>query len=71
MTLVGRLNKMLSKGIFAVDISFDALALGARAIRDFMYSVAKRSAKLAEPEEGDKDLFKTVDDAVDSALQGR
>ena len=71
MTLVGRLNKMLGKGIFALDISFDALALGARSLRDFMYSVAKRSAKLADPEEGDKELFKTLDDAVDSALQGR
>ena len=71
MTLVSRLNKMLGKGIFALDISFDALALGARSLRDFMYSVAKRSAKLADPEEGDKELFKTLDDAVDSALQGR
>ena len=71
LSLLGRLNKMLGKGIFALDISFDALALGARSLRDFMYSIAKRSARLAEPEEGDKDLFKSVDDAVDAALQGR
>ena len=71
LSLLGRFNKMLRKGIFAIDISFDALALGARSIRDFMYSVAKRSAKLAEPEEGDEALFKSVDNAVDSALKGR
>lgn len=71
MTLLGRFNKMLGKGVFAFEISFDALALGARSLRDFMYSVAKRSAELAEPEEGDKALFKRVDDAVDSALEGR
>lgn len=71
MTLLGRVNKMLGKGVFALEVSADALALGARSVRDFFYSVAKRSAKLAEPEEGDKALFKRVDDAVDSALQGR
>ena len=71
LTLLGRLNRMLGKGIFALEISFDGLALGARSFRDFMYGVAKRSAKLAEPEEGDQALFKSVDDAVDSALQGR
>ena len=68
MTLLGRFNRMLGKGIFALEISFDGLALGARAVRDFLYSVAKRSAKLAEPEEGDEALFKSVDNAVDSAL---
>ena len=71
MTLLGKFNKMIGKGIFALEISFDALALGARSLRDFMYSVAKRSAKLADPEEGDKDLFERVDNAVDSALEGR
>ena len=68
MTLLGRFNNMLKKGIFTVEIGFDALALGARALRDFMYGVAKRSATLAAPEEGDKALFKGVDDAIDSAL---
>ena len=71
LTLLGRLNRMLGKGVFVFEISFDGLALAARSFRDFMYGVAKRSARLAEPEEGDKDLFKSVDDAVDAALQGR
>lgn len=62
---------MMGKGIFAFEVSCDALALGARSLRDFMYSLAKRSASLAEPEEDDKVLFKRVDDAVDSALEGR
>ena len=71
LTLMGRFNKMVGKGIFAFEISFDGLALAARSFRDFMYGVAKRSARLAEPEEGDKALFKRVDDAIDSALEGR
>ncbi|WP_086290517.1 hypothetical protein [Campylobacter devanensis] len=71
MTLIGRFNRMLGKAVFAFEIGFDSLALGARSLRDFMYSVAKRSAELAEPEEGDKELFKKVDDAVASALEGR
>lgn len=71
LTLIGRFSKMAAKGIFAVEISFDGLALAARSFRDFMYGVAKRSARLAEPEEDDKALFKRVDDAVDTALQGR
>lgn len=71
MTLAGRANRMLGKGVFALEISFDAFALGARSVRDFLYSIAKKAAKLAEPEEGDEALFKRVDDGVDSALQGR
>ena len=68
MTLVGKFGNMISKGIFALEVGFDALALGARAVRDFMFSIAKRSANLADPEEGDEALFKKVDDAIDSAL---
>ena len=71
MTLLGRFNRMIGKGIFALEIAFDAFALGARSLRDFMFTMAKRSAKLAEPEEDDEILFKRVDDAIDSALQGR
>ena len=71
LTLMGRFSKMVGKGIFALEISFDGLALAARSFRDFMYGMAKRSAKLADPEESDKALFKSVDDAVDAALQGR
>ena len=68
MTLVGKLHNMISKGIFALEIGFDALALGARAIRDFFYTAASRSAKLADAEGDLSDTFKRVDDKIDSAL---
>ena len=68
MTLVGRFNKMLGKGIFAFEIGFDALALGARGIRDLFYTLASRSAKLAKSEGNMRETFQEVDDFVDSAL---
>ena len=68
MTLVGRLNKMLGKGIFALEISFDVLALGARSLRDLFYVAAARAATLAKMEGDMKETFKEVDDFVDSAL---
>lgn len=68
MTLVGRFNRMLGKGIFALEISFDALALGARGIRDLFYTGASRAAKLADQEGDLKEVFERVDDRVDSAL---
>ena len=68
MTLVGRLNKMLGKGIFALEISFDVLALGARSLRDLFYVAAARAATLAKMEGDMKDTFEEVDDFVDSAL---
>ena len=45
MTLVTKFN-------IIVSISFDALALCARSVRDFMYTAAARAAKLADAEEG-------------------
>lgn len=68
LTLMGRFNRMVAKGIFAAENIFDLVALGARAVRDMCYIAASRSAKLAK-EEGDmKDTFETVDDYIDSAL---
>lgn len=68
MTLVGRLNRMLGKGIFSVEVGFDALALGARAARDSMFVVVARAAKLADAEGDMAETFERVDDFVDSAL---
>lgn len=68
MTLVGKLNRMVGKGIFALEIGFDSLALGARTIRDLFYTFASRSAKLAKSEGDMKDTFEEVDSFVDSAL---
>ena len=69
MTLLGSFNKMLKKGIFALDVAADALALAARSIRDAIFTVASRSAKLAD-EEGDlEEVFERVDNRVDSALR--
>ena len=68
MTLVSKLNKMLGKGIFALEITFDALALGARGVRDLFYTLASRSAKLAKSEGNMGEIFQEVDDFVDSAL---
>lgn len=68
MSLLGRFNRMLGKGIFTIEIGFDAIALGARTIRDFFYTGASRAAKLAD-EEGDmKETFDRVDSYIDSAL---
>ena len=69
MTLVGRFNRMLSKGIFAFEIAFDALALGARAVRDLFLTAAGRAAKLADSEGDLDEVFDRVDDRVDSALR--
>ena len=71
MTLVSRFNRMIGKGIFAFEIGFDALALGARTVRDFFYTCASRAAKLAKAEGNMKETFEEVDSFVDSALQGR
>ena len=68
MTLVGRFNRMLGKSIFAFEIGFDALALGARGIRDLFYTLASRSAKLAKSEGNMRETFQEVDDFVDDAL---
>ena len=68
MTLVGKINRMLGKGIFTLEISFDALALGARGIRDLFYTLASRSAKLAKTEGDMRKTFQEVDDFVESAL---
>ena len=68
MTLVGKINRMLGKGIFTLEISFDALALGARGIRDLFYTLASRSAKLAKTEGDMRETFQEVDDFVDAAL---
>ena len=68
MTLVGKINRMFGKGIFATEIVFDAIALGARGIRDLFYTGASRAAKLAETEGEMKDTFERVDSYVDSAL---
>ena len=68
ITLVGRLNRMFSKGIFAVEIIFDAIALGGRGIRDLFYTGASRAAKLADAEGPMKETFERVDDFIDSAL---
>ena len=68
MTLVGKINRMLGKGIFTLEISFDALALGARGIRDLFYTLASRSAKLAKTEGDMGKTFQEVDDFVDAAL---
>lgn len=68
MTLMSRFNRMVGKGIFAFEVGFDAIALGARAVRDFFYTGASRAAKLAD-EEGDmKETFDRVDSYIDSAL---
>ena len=68
MTLVGRFNKMLGKGIFALEIGFDALALAARAARDFLFTAASRAAKLANEEKVSAETFKSVDAKVNAAL---
>ena len=68
MTLVGRFNKMLGKGIFALEISFDALALGARAVRDLFFTAAGRAAKLADSEGDLEEVFERVDAKVNAAL---
>ena len=68
LTLMGRFNKMVGKGIFALEIGFDALALGARAIRDLFFTAAGRAAKLADSEGDLNEVFDRVDDRVDSAL---
>ena len=69
ITLISRINRMLGKGIFSVEVGFDALALGARAVRDLFYTCASRASKLAD-EEGDmKETFERVDSFVDSALR--
>ena len=68
MTLLGRFNRMLGKGIFTIEIGFDAIALGARTVRDFLYTGASRAAKLAKDEGNMKDTFEEVDSFVDSAL---
>ena len=68
MTLVGKFGNMISKGIFALEIGFDALALAARGIRDAMFTMASRAAALADAEEVSAETFKSVDDKIDSAL---
>ena len=68
LTLMGRFNRMVSKGIFATEIVFDAIALGARTVRDLFYTGASRAAKLAKAEGNMKDTFEEVDSFVDSAL---
>lgn len=68
MSLLGRFNRMIGKGIFMIEISFDALALGARTIRDFFYVGASRAAKLADDEGNMTETFDRVDSYVDSAL---
>ena len=68
MTLVSRFNKMLSKGIFAFEITFDAIALGARGLRDLFFTAAGRAAKLADSEGDLEEVFERVDDRIDSAL---
>ena len=68
MTLLGSFNKMLKKGIFALDVAADALALAARSIRDAIFTVASRSAKLADQEGDVSETFQRVDDRIDSAL---
>ena len=69
LTLVGKFNKMISKGIFALEVAFDALALAARGLRDAMFVIASRSAEMADREESDSKTFKRVDDKIDSALR--
>lgn len=68
MTLVGKLNRMLGKGIFALEVACDGLALAARSIRDAMFTIASRAAKLADSEGDVSDTFSRVDDKIDSAL---
>lgn len=68
MTLVSRFNRMVGKGIFALEVVADALALAARGIRDAMFTIASRSAKLADNEGEMKETFDRVDSFVDSAL---
>ena len=68
MTLVAKFNHMVGKGIFALEVACDALALAARAIRDAMFTMASRSAKLADDEGDMKETFKSVDDKIDSCL---
>ena len=68
MTLMARFNRMVGKGIFATEVIFDAIALGARSVRDFFFTVASRSAKLADAEGDMKETFDRVDSYVDSAL---
>ena len=68
LTLVGKINRMIGKGIFSVEVGFDALALGARAVRDLFYTLASRSAKLAKTEGDMRETFQEVDDFVESAL---
>ena len=69
LTLMGRFNRMVAKGIFATEIIFDAIALGARGIRDLFYTGASRSAKLADQEGPMEETFDRVDSYVDSALK--
>ena len=71
MSLMSRFNRMVGKGIFALEIGFDAIALGARTIRDLFYTGASRAAKLAKTEGDMKETFEEVDSFVDSALGGR
>ena len=68
MTLVARFNVMVGKGIFAFEIAFDALALGARTVRDLLFTAAGRAAKLADSEGDLNEVFDRVDSYVDSAL---
>lgn len=68
LTLMARFNRMVGKGIFATEVIFDALALGARAVRDALYTFASRSAKLADAEGDMSQTFDRVDDYIDSAL---
>ena len=68
MTLVGKFNRMLGKGIFALEVACDGLALAARSIRDAMFTIASRAAKLADNEGEMKETFERVDDKIDGAL---
>ena len=68
LTLMGRFNRMVGKGIFALEIGFDALALGARAVRDLFFTAAGRAAKLADSEGDLEEVFDRVDSRVDKAL---
>lgn len=68
MTLLGKFNMMLSKGIFTLEVAFDALALAARGVRDLFYTGAARAATLADAEEVSAETFKSVDAKINTAL---
>ena len=69
MTLAQRATRAIGNGLEATSNIFDALALGARAVRDLFFTGAARAAKLADAEEVSEEVFDRVDDKVDSALR--